>query len=80
MKTVISILAIGMFLFAGCAKNDVFVEGLDGFELNVAPSRANVPMPFKVDGYASRITNPHFYFYRFRVLTLKIPTAIVQAG
>lgn len=47
MKTLISFLAIGMMLFAGCAKDDLFNEGFEGFELKEAPSRANVPIPFK---------------------------------
>lgn len=49
MKALFGFLAIGMFLFAGCAKDDVFDEGLDGFNLKDAHQRANVPIPFKAD-------------------------------
>lgn len=49
MKTFISFLAIGMFLFAGCSKDAVFDERPEGFELNDAHLRANVPIPFKSD-------------------------------
>jgi len=49
MKTLIGFLAIGMFLFAGCAKDNAFNEGLEGFDLKNAPSRANVPIPFKAE-------------------------------
>jgi hypothetical protein len=54
MKALIVFLAIGMFLFAGCSEDVFFNEGLDGFEMKNAPSRANVPIPFKSDGCAVR--------------------------
>jgi len=49
MKPVISLLAIGMFLFAGCAKDDAFDERLEGLELKEVHNMASVPIPFKAE-------------------------------
>ena len=49
MKRFICFLAIGMFLFAACSKDDTFIERFDSFKLEKTHKRANVPIPFKGD-------------------------------
>lgn len=63
MKTLFGFLAFGMLLFAGCAKDDVFNESLEGFELNDANKRANVPIPFKAEMCAAPDMESEFYLF-----------------
>jgi hypothetical protein len=45
MKTIIYVFAFAIFLFAGCAKDEMFEEPANSLQLK----RANVPTPLKVD-------------------------------